>query len=297
MLNRSILRAAVASIPLLAAVPAMAQVIPGRAAQREPQTGDEAVAATVAVVGDAKGDAKGGATVRIAVTLDIVPGWHVYWENPGESGAPTEIALELPAGCTAVQRADGKPAIAFPVPTVFTHGETVFGYEKTVTLSVAVKLPESLPAGGLPVKVRTSWLVCKQSCLQGRSEATVDLAKPVAADSKAAKALADSLARLPKPLPAEWKVAIKGVEADKAVLEIAGPASAAADGELRFIPNDTPGVLLASGYLADAKGRVISVPLALSRESALGKPLEAAGLLVVGKNGPAYSFRVAVPAP
>jgi len=101
---------------------------------------------------------------------------------------------------------------------------------------------------------------------------------------------------VPKPLPAEWKVAIKGVEADKAVLEITGPASAAADGELRFIPNDTPGVVLASGYLADAKGRNLSVPLALSRESALGRPLEAAGLLVVGKNGSVYSFRVAVPA-
>jgi hypothetical protein len=35
----------------------------------------------------------------------------------------------------------------------------------------------------------------------------------------------------------------------------------------------------------------------LSRESTGGRPLEVAGLLVLGKNGPAYAFRLPIPAP
>jgi len=268
--------------------------IPGvgaRTAAREPQSGEDAVKVSFAVVGEAKP----GATVRVAATFEIIPDWHIYWENPGESGAPTQIELDLPEGCTAASGANGKARVDFPVPSVFSHGETVFGYEKSVTLSVEVTLPERLPAGGLPVTARASWLVCKERCLMGRGEGRVDLAKPVAADSAPSKALAASLSRLPKPLPKGWRVSFTQVTADAAVLVVDAPDDLGADAEWRLIPADTPGVILASGYLADAKGRSLRVPLSLSRESALGKPLQAAGLIVLGKNAPAYAFRIPVP--
>lgn len=273
---------------------ACGQGIPGvgaRQAQREPQSGEDAVKAAFAVVGEARA----GATVRVAATFDIIPDWHIYWENPGESGAPTQVELEVPEGCVVTKGANGKPRLDFPVPSVFTHGETVFGYERSVTISVEVKLPDPLPAGGLPATVRASWLACKERCLMGRGEGKVDLAKPVAADSKAAKAVAESVARLPKPLPAAWKASLVEVAEDAAVLLLEGPADLGADAEWQFIPSDTPGVLLASGYRAEAKGRSVRVPLALSRDNATERPLQAAGLIVLGKNAPAYSFRIPVP--
>lgn len=279
---------------LLAVSAADAQGLPpvGRPAAREPQSGEDAVKVSFAVVGEAKP----GATVRVAAVFDIIPDWHIYWENPGESGAPTQVTIELPAGCTVATRADGKPRLDFPTPSVFTHGETVFGYEKTVALSLEVKLPDTLPAGGLPAKVAASWLVCKERCLMGRGEGSVDLAKPVDARARAAQALATSLAQLPKPLPADWKASLSEVGADRAVLVLEAPASVSADATWQFIPGDTPGVLLESGYRAEAKGRILRVPLALSRESTLGKPLDAAGLVVLGKNAPSYSFSLPVPA-
>ena len=260
---------------------------------RDPQTGEEAVKVAVAVVGEAKP----GGTVRIAATFGIVPGWHIYWENPGESGSPTTLELDLPEGCTVAKRADGRPAVDFPVPSVFSHGETTFGYEKSVTISVEVQLPATLPAGGIPVKVRTRWLVCKERCLMGSGEASVDLAKPVAAESAPARALAESLARLPKPLPPGWRLSVAEVAAESATLVVQAPPDFSADGEWSFIPNDTPGCLLESGYLATAKGRLLRVPLMLSRESASGRPLEVAGLLILGKNGASYAFRLPIPAP
>lgn len=282
---------AFAAAVLLPGGASLAQGLPG-ATKREPQTAEEAVKVAFAVVGEAKP----GATVRVAATFEIVPGWHIYWENAGESGAPTQIALDLPKGCTAASRADGKPRVDFPVPSVFTHGETVFGYENSVTISTEVTLPASIPAEGLPTSATATWLVCKGRCLMGRAESRIDLAKPAPPDSKSAKALAASLARLPRPLPAGWKVSIEEAGTERAVLQVEGPSTLAEGAAWQFIPQDTPGVLLESGYRAEAKGRLLRVPLALSRESSLGQPLQVAGLLVFGKNETAFAFSIPVPA-
>lgn len=288
---------AAATLPAAAALAAAAheagaQALPAgdaaRQAAREPKTGEELVRVAVGVVGEAKP----GATVRVAATFTIHPGWHIYWMNPGESGMPTQISLELPKGCTAATDAAGETLVEFPIPQVFAKGETTFGYERAVTLSVPVTLPSEIPAAGLPVTVRSRWLVCKESCLMGQNESKVDLAKPAAADAPIAKALAESLARTPKPMPAEWKCALAEVSEKSAVLAIDAPGAA----DLRFFPFETPGARLATGFLAEAKAGPLRAEIELLRESTLGKPLEIAGIVVVGKNGPAYSFRLPVPA-
>ena len=37
-----------------------------------------------------------GQTLWVDVRLTVAPGWHVYWQNPGDSGLPTEIGWVLP---------------------------------------------------------------------------------------------------------------------------------------------------------------------------------------------------------
>src|SRR5437868_13091568 len=56
-----------------------------------------------------------GQTLWFDLHLDIAPGWHTYWRNPGDSGLPTEIAWKLPDGCTAGE-------IAWPVPGPYVVG-------------------------------------------------------------------------------------------------------------------------------------------------------------------------------
>ena len=277
---------------------------------REPQTGEDAVKVSTAVVGEAKP----GATVRVVVTFDIHPGWHIYWENPGESGSPTDLAIELPSGCSIPEREAGKPRIDFPIPQIFSHGETTFGYEKQVTLSFPVTFAADLSADafkrGLASKLTARWLVCKERCLMGSFETSIDLAKPVDTKAAAAKLLADSLARVPKPMPTTWKVTLSDVADDGALLVLESPASADATGgtsgvaqgklPLTFIPFDTPGVGLAEGYVAESKDGRLEVDIALSRESALGKRLEVGGVILVGASAgnptEAYAFRIPVPA-
>jgi len=266
---------------------------------REPRTGEELVAVELAVVGEAKA----GSTVQVAVTYAIHPGWHIYWRNAGESGSPTVIELDLPEGCVATRDEHGELAVAFPAPQVFSKGETTFGYEHSVTLSVPVALPSDFTEGSaLPVTVRTNWLVCKELCLLGRHEAKADLAAPSASDSAAAARLRDALASVPTPLPAGWTASLRAVGEDSATLVVGIPADAARNG-LRFLPYDTPGCTPESGYMAETNGRVLEVGLRLSRGSTLGKPLEVAGILVPVESGSAgrkpgfvHAFSIPIPA-
>src|SRR5918993_3204610 len=39
-----------------------------------------------------------GQTFHVGLFLRIKPEWHVYWENPGDSGSPTRLRLTLPPG-------------------------------------------------------------------------------------------------------------------------------------------------------------------------------------------------------
>ena len=42
-----------------------------------------------------------GKTLWVALRLEIAPGWHAYWRNPGDSGLPPEISWKLPPGFSA----------------------------------------------------------------------------------------------------------------------------------------------------------------------------------------------------
>ncbi len=266
-----------------------APLVPPSAKQppKEPETADEAVKVKVDVIGEAKA----GAVVRVAVTFDIHPGWHIYWENAGESGAPTDVRVELPDGCTAPLSAGGKQQLDFPTPEIFTHGETTFGYSGRVTLSTPITLPRELPSSGLIAKLSARWLVCKGRCLMGDRQLEVDLLKGQAADSAAGKEVAASLARVPKSAPDSWSISLTEVGSESAVLVI----DTHGDRAVTLVPRDRPGVVLETGFLAKGEHGSLRVKFSLSRANTLGGSMEIAGIVLVGNEPTAYSFRVPVP--
>src|SRR5947209_6203639 len=50
-----------------------------------------------------------GKAFTVGVYLQMDPGWHTYWQFPGESGAPPKIQWVLPEGFTAGE-------IQWPIP-------------------------------------------------------------------------------------------------------------------------------------------------------------------------------------
>ena len=60
------------------------------------------------------------------------PHWHTYWRNPGDSGLPTRLELQLPAGWKAGE-------ILWPAPARVLIGPLAnYGYEGDVVLPVSV---------------------------------------------------------------------------------------------------------------------------------------------------------------
>src|SRR6201986_3648204 len=69
-----------------------------------------------------------GGTMTVALEEKIAPGWHTYWKNPGDAGAPSDIQWTLPAGWKA-------GAIQWPRPKRLPVGPLVdYGYEGTAWL-------------------------------------------------------------------------------------------------------------------------------------------------------------------
>lgn len=101
--------------------------------------------------------------------LQMEPGWHTYWRNPGDSGLPTKVKWQLPEGFSAGE-------IRWPSPIRFNTGPLVsYGYEHEVLLSVEIEVPARLSSKDVRLVARVSWLECQEVCLPGKAELALSL--------------------------------------------------------------------------------------------------------------------------
>lgn len=109
-----------------------------------------------------------GQAVWLGLRITHQKGWHTYWKNPGDSGLPTELQWQLPAGLEAGD-------ITWPVPHPIRIGTLVnYGYEGEMLLAVPLQItPEFKPplAGAgmgkdeVVVRLHATWLVCRVECI------------------------------------------------------------------------------------------------------------------------------------
>ncbi len=171
-----------------------------------------------------------GDTILAAVRLEMAPGWHTYWRNPGESGKATEIAWQLPPGVSAGE-------ILWPPPEPHTAGGmTTYVYHHEVFLLVPLKLDPTLkPGATLELAAEVNWLECEVACVPGRAKVGARLEVAEARRlSPHAPAINAWRARVPQPLPgleprAWWE---RSGAADKATLVIEGKVVG------DFVPSD-----------------------------------------------------------
>jgi thiol:disulfide interchange protein DsbD len=146
-----------------------------------------------------------GDALTLAVRLTVEPGWHIYWENPGDSGLPTKISVRLPERFEA-----GPPRAPIPAREVAEGDIVSYVHRDEVVYLVDVRAPDVLPkelqpGGRAVIEVEASWLVCTEACFLGSGKARLEL--PVVATSAPPPATANgslfSAARLRVPRP--WK--------------------------------------------------------------------------------------------
>lgn len=152
--------------------------------------------------------APAGAPFDVAVVLGVPDGWHIYWENPGQSGLSTDLAVR--AGAAA---ATGP---AWPTPTRFTaDGLTSFGYAGPTGFVFTV--PAS-PAGALALVTEGTWLLCRDICVRGEGAATATVR--VGGRSEAPDPVAPWRDRLPLPFASSGGIATVG---DALTVRLPGP--------------------------------------------------------------------------
>lgn len=137
-----------------------------------------------------------GQTLWLGLRFDLVPHWHVYWHNPGASGAAPTIRWTLPAGWTAGE-------IRWPVPERIRVGPlTNYGYEGTVTFLVPVRIPDSPPpAGPITLVADADWLVCRVECVPESGRFVLQLplpGSPAVESAEARSSFAAARARWPE---------------------------------------------------------------------------------------------------
>lgn len=114
-----------------------------------------------------------GGVSRVGVRLVMAPGWHVYWENPGDSGLATEVLWAAPDSVSI-------GPLRWPLPERFSSPGEVesFGYADQVLLASEVRWPDAVVSGA--IRARVSWLACRDICLLGEAELRADLPLPPA---------------------------------------------------------------------------------------------------------------------
>jgi thiol:disulfide interchange protein DsbD len=129
-------------------------------------------------------------------------GWHVYWQNAGDSGEPPRINWTLPEGIAA-------SALQFPAPKRLPLGPLMdFGYEDEVLFPFSFDVPKSARPGPAVLNAKVSWLVCREVCIPGKAELGMRVMLAASAPASETTSSTDEdlwkrgIATLPTPLPA-----------------------------------------------------------------------------------------------
>lgn len=173
-----------------------------------------------------------GHTLWVGLHFELDDGWHIYWQNPGDSGEPPKIRWELPQGFEA-------GAIEWPRPIRLGSGSVIdYGYEGQVLLMAPVRIPAALNARAqATIGADVKYIVCREICIPG--EAQLTLAIPAAKDpsrhySAWRELFERTRAQLPEAAPRGWKISARS-EGDNFILTVRGEA---APRDAAFFPLD-----------------------------------------------------------
>ena len=216
-----------------------------------------------------------GQPLWLGLLITHQPGWHTYWKNPGDSGLPTELAWQLPAGLDPGE-------IAWPVPEKIRIDTLAnYGYEGKVLLPVPLQVAANFQpplsvgslgnegsGGMLNVRLHANWLVCKLECIPEEGDFTLQL--PVRGSTALHAAAFDAaLAAQPQNLPADSGMA-RVVDGERLQLRVAGLPAAARGQTLQLFP-ESPATLQhaaesGSGWTQAWQGDVWTADVPLSAE-------------------------------
>jgi len=171
-----------------------------------------------------------GQPFTAGLSLKMAPGWHTYWQFPGDAGIPTELKWDLPPGWKT-------GPIQWPIPLKLSEpGDIqIYGYHDEVLLMVQLTPPSRIEAASAKLAADVNWLVCEKICIPGSAKVQLDL--PVGQSTPAnAELFTKFRDRLPKPLPPSAGSALKWSRQAKEFRLTIADKSLARESSVDFFP-------------------------------------------------------------
>ncbi|MGI9150139.1 MAG: protein-disulfide reductase DsbD family protein [Limnohabitans sp.] len=233
-----------------------------------------------------------GQPMWVGLLLTHQPDWHTYWRNPGDSGLPTQVELNLPAGVEA-------GAVQWPLPHKLKAGNlTNYGFEKTALLVVPLSVSKQFQPNAtqtLDIQLHANWLVCRLECIPQEG----DFALRIPTNSSFvphAAAFTEVFAQQPRSLPNAQ--ASSSFEAQRLVLRVSGLPASLQGQKLSLFPDAPELVESATDQHPKAlqawQGDVWTAQLPLSNLRATD-PKQFGILLVAGQGANRQGFTLSAP--
>lgn len=259
---------------------------PAAAAESEEPDGSKLVKPSL--VASTDGLSPGGASV-LAVAFDISKGWHTYWQNSGDSGAPPSFEFSVdPPGAVVI----GEAKWATPERHVSPGDILDYIYEGRVLHLFEAKAAPDLKVGTtVTVTCKASWLVCNEGCIPGEGGASLQLTvKEAAPASGDAAEIGAWMSRTPKQWgasgespAAEWKDGVLRVRA-------------ASKGPIAFFPFAEQGDVVPVNLLKGGESREGILTLRFD-DADMKKGGAVRGVVAIGgRTGTAWNLQIPVPA-
>ncbi len=139
-----------------------------------------------------------GEIFTVYIDQKIIPEWHTYWKNPGDSGTPTTVTWDAPKGTVISD-------LSYPTPERIPFGPlTNFGYQTRAVFTSVLTTPVDFPEKIFTATAHVNWLVCHDICIPEQDSVTITL--PIVKTSTpniAATDIANIVAKT-HPIQVEW---------------------------------------------------------------------------------------------
>jgi thiol:disulfide interchange protein DsbD len=160
-----------------------------------------------------------GDSAYVGLWIQMIPHWHTYWENPGDSGTAPILDWQLPANVTV-------SPILWPTPQrIESAGLNTFAYSGEVFILQKIEVPENFSAVSFPLNLKAEWLVCDDICVPQTDSFSLNI--PVgksAVDGEIAPLAEETLRHRPEtssPISMKWNA-----DESQILLELTTPLTA-----------------------------------------------------------------------
>ena len=170
---------------------------------------------------------KPGDDLLVGFKFTLNPGWHTYWENPGDAGEGASIKWNLPNDVDASNILWPGPE-RIPVEPLMT-----FGYEDEVVLLTKIYTSETtiIP---VTLNAQVSWYTCKEVCIPQEAEVSI----PIDLGNKTSSASKDLLEQVVDQVPEQFNGAYRVQKLDDSYILQGELEKMAQYDSMYFFPKD-----------------------------------------------------------